>query len=392
MLRSRLALAFGLLVVFGCTVNVPVDPTQWGDAVDQFVTRAQDQFAEMFRDPLGNHPYPWLIGGDADSIYYATDVGDIRINFAGRSNDLVMPGLLGPSNIYQIVDGQRQLLNPLLPTGTVTGLSTDGTWIVYVFVPDAINSGITRLVSAGVGPGVPERTLFETVPADVQLVRPDLLVNEGRVAFAVMAGADAILPEQLRVLDLRPTSPTAPVVIEADEIGGFDLRGNAFAYVARTASGVQLRLRDLADNSETLIATLESSNPGIASSVAVFLTPNKVVWSEPVVGAGLTRVRAHDLPTNTNYTWLDSVTGDLRGATDAYVVMEESTDTRAGVTRLAIRRYDSEGAVMLVADFRADGLAGQTRVVGDRILYVNPSRRIVTVSLMGAGRHAYAPY
>ena len=311
------ALALGL--TSGCTVNVPFDPSQLGQGLGDLLNQAQNNLTNLVSDPFNSHPYPWLLGGDSETVYYATNLGDIRIKFRGPTTDIVIPGILGPSNIYQIVtDPQspyrgRELLQPLVVGGSLTGISTDGTWYAFVFVPEPNDPGPHHLVAGGVGIGVPQATVYEATAGE-QLIRADLVVNDAKVAFVVTSlTSDNGAPNQLRVHDLVPSSPLPPVVIEAEGIGAFDFKNERLAYVARadlgttTPSGtVQILLRDLATGVEKQIA---SYNAAVTDVVGVFLTANGVVWSETGAAGGQVRVRAYDTPTAVTRTWLDGVSG-----------------------------------------------------------------------------------
>ena len=72
--------------------------------------------------------------------------------------------------------------------------------------------------------------------------------------------------------------------------------------------------------------------------------------------------------------------------------MQEAYTNNAGADRIAIRRYDTTGEMKEVADIRADGLAGQARIAGERAVFVNPSRNIVVAPLAGGSRKEYTPY
>lgn len=386
-MRSRagtIVVAIGALATAGCTVEAPFDPGQLVGGVDDLFQSVQDRVSELLADPLDSRPYPSLLGGDSERIFYATNLGDIRIKFRGPTNDLVLPGLLGPSNLYRIQDGQRELLRPLIPAGALSGLGTDGQYVVYVFVLDAERPGLHRLVAGELGGGR-DRTLLEVEP-DAAVILPPLAVHEGRVACVVsdwQAGTAA-----LRVLDLASGAEVATV--EQADFASFDLRAGRLVYAAPAGgTSIAITLRSLGTGAETGVATVD---PGPAGWLKVLLTDNKVVWAEPV-GGGLSRIVAYDIPAGTTRVWVDAVAGELAGAHDDFFVTQETIFPASGrPERIAIRRYDSAGRSRVLADFRAHGLAGQARILGNRVVFVNAQRRIVAVPLTGGGRTSYAAY
>ncbi len=107
----------------------------------------------------------------------------------------------------------------------------------------------------------------------------------------------------------------------------------------------------------------------------------------------MSRIRAYDIPTGTTRLWADDVIGDLTGATDDFFITEQYvTNSPEGADRIVLRRYDAEGRAVKLADFRAQGLAGQSRILGDRAAWVNPERRILLQPLAGGDRTRFDPY
>jgi len=127
---KRVALVGVVLIgLTGCTIDVSDDATGVLGELVQLVENAQDNIDALLANPLDSDPYPVLMGGDSARIFYATNLGDIQLNFKGRTNDIVFPGLVGPSNVYRIQDGERELLRPLVLAGGMSGLATDGEYV-----------------------------------------------------------------------------------------------------------------------------------------------------------------------------------------------------------------------------------------------------------------------
>lgn len=83
----------------------------------------------------------------------------------------------------------------------------------------------------------------------------------------------------------------------------------------------------------------------------------------------------------------------MAGAADEYFVTEEYTSSgRSGVERIVVRQYDQAGEEKRLATFRADGLAGQTQIIGDQAAWVNPERRVTLAPLSGGGRTQFRPF
>lgn len=375
MRRSGFALALVGLLAVGCTVDSPVDPAGLLEGWAGISEQVGNRLADLVADPLGNRPYPVLVGGDSARIFYATNLGDVRVRFSGPTDDLVIPGILGPSNLYRIVDGERELLQPLVPAGALSGLTTDGQWIACIVVPD-LEAPTTEVRVAQVW-GEPF-TIYAAPEGDVVL--PPLAISAGRVAFMTVdieTGAAT-----LRVLAIEGAAEVARV----ETVGAFDLLSDRLAYAIEADGGGAIVLHDLAVDEATELAR----GSGLAGA-NVYLTNNAVVWGVES-GEGHTAVSAYDLPTATVRVWADAADGTLTGAADGFFVTEEEQERSTTSYRIVVRAYDDEGTARELARFRAHGLAGQATIFGRRVAFVNAERRIVTALPTGEDRESYAPF
>lgn len=378
----------GLFLNAGCNVNVPVDPNDLLSPIGSAIDAAQDSLAGAVADPLGSKPFPVILGGDETRVFYATNLGDVRLNFPGPTSDIVLPGLLGPSNLYRFDQAprNRELLRPLLPSGTYTGLATDGRYVVMVRVKDLERAEMSIEVLDLTTHQT--RTLFD--PAEepsYTATASRVTVYDGRVAFLLIDVDGG--PELIHIIDLDGLDPM--VEIESPRLGSFVLRADRLVYVATDDAGVtQLRVRDLTAREETIL------DPAIRvdypDQVRLVASHNRVVWAQPV-GLDRWRISAYDLITGETSIIAESVSGMLAGATDTHVITEEYFTERPGAaTRIRVMRYDADGGVRKLADFRADGLAGQTTVIGNRAAWVNPEREIVLAPVAGGDRTSFRPY
>lgn len=368
----------------GCTVEAPFDPLTVVGPLASAIESIQKEIENAVADPLDSRPFPVLIGGDSERIFYATNLGDIRITFPGRSNDLVVPGLLGPSNLYVHQGGERALLRPLVVGGTFSGAATDGEWVTYVQWIDQENAGPYRLLAGPIGlPGF-DTSVYEIEPA-AGWIYPLVDADAGRAAF-VTRELDVEL-DVLRVVDLGSRAVAAE--LSAAQVVSFDLKVNRLAWAERTAGEVIVRLRDLATGEDRTLATGIRADAG---EVDVFVTLNAVVWNEPT-SAGVSRVVSFDLLEGRQVVRADAIPGALAGATDTALVTQEYTQASlAAPRRITIRRHRPDEPDKVLAEFRADGLAGQARILGDRIVFVNRDRKVVVASLVGEGRTNFEPY
>ena len=371
-----------VLVASGCTIDVPFGlPTDGGGFFEQL----ESAFQNLVEDPLDTKPYPVLIGGDSKHVYYATSLTDVRINFSGRINDLVIPGFFGPSNLYVYADKQRELMRPLVPTGAYAMMATDGDYLTYVQITNLEDTPTTTLVAEVLGWDTSE-VIFDSDVADGELWPSveSLALANGRLAFVVTntpTGSD-----ELHVVDL--TGSEEPRVIESDWIVSIALRSDWLAYAEMVGYTTRVMLRDLSTDETTVLASDSRNDWG----TRVLLTDNAVVWSEWNQFDSV-RIVIYDIPTATTRVWIDAVGGMLTGATDDYFITEESVyNENTGVERIIVRRYDSEGQERKLADFRADGLAGQSCIIGDNAAWVNPDREVLLAPLAGGSRTSFRPF
>jgi hypothetical protein len=386
LMRHRLAWLTTACVLLsaGCTFDVPVDPAGFFASLPDPFAGLGEAVEKALSDPLGSKPFPVLVGGDSERIFYATNLGDTRFNFAGPSNDIVIPGLLGPSNLYKYENNQRQMIHPLVPAGLFSGLTTDGVHAVYLAFSESEPPLPTRVVihdSLLVEP----RVLFDVTELDPSGFVMAPAVDDGRVAFFIdsMDGSGTTL----RIEDVYGEQSARE--IDVGHGWAFDLKGRQLVYEVRAADSSQLVLLDLStEEATTTVLELGSSN----SVDGVFLTNNLVVWSEwSDFGGG--RIRAYEMASGTTHTWADLVAGRLTGAADTHFLTEESVIGDNGITeRTVIRLHEVGGRERKLADFRRTGLSGQSRILGDRAVFVNPDRRIVTVPLSGGDRKSFKPF
>lgn len=371
-----LALLIPVLTFSGCTLEAPLDPADVGGDFAAFLNQLGRRVENAVRNPLDQKLNPQLLGGDSTRIFYATNLGDVRITFPGPTNDWVIPGVLGPSNLYVYHEGERRLLRPLVPAGALSRLDFDGDSVVFVL---SHNIGTPQFTEQVIVSG----SLFDhfkllEVPLSDGVFITDLEISGGRVAVLLAALADGV-SDELRLYDLA--APESPILFTAQRIEQVALRGDRLAYVA---DGERIVLYDH-------ITRTTTEFPAGDSPTDVTLTDNHVVWGQ-LRPNGARAVYAYAIPTGTMTLWADAVDGRIAGATDEYFITETSTIGRNNVTwRIVIRRYDSTGAAKTLADFRADGLAGQTMVMGDRVVFVNAEARIVVVPFQGGGRFNFRP-
>lgn len=376
----------GLVFVCGCNFNVPVDPSDLFQPIDNLIDDIDNTFNDLVTDPFNSNPYPVLVGGDNARVYYTTNIGDTRINFPGATSDVVIPGFAGPSNLYQFASRRRELIRPLIPGGSFLGLATDGQRIAYISVSDLENVN-QKIVVADVNSLESEVIYDEIADESTKVLTSDLAMDDGRLAFVLINVDDA--SQRLRIEDLTGLEPATE--LEARSFWRFQLRGDRLAYVAESEGGtVDLLLRNLSTNETAVVA------PGLRAEfpvdVQLALTDNFVVWSEPNFEDS-DRVMAYNIVDGTTTVWADSVIGILAGANDEHFVTEEFVERYPdAANKYKVRRYDLNGSVRVLAEFRADGLAGQTTVIGDRAAWVNPERKVVLAPLAGGDRTIFEPF
>lgn len=377
-----------LLWPAGCSLDVGADLSGLGGGLGDALDDIGSSVENILEDPFGNNPGPVLVGGDRERVLYATNIGDIEIRFRGRTNDIVIPGYLGPSNVYQFRDKKRELLRPLVFSGSFLGLTTDGEDLAYISVSEA-GGGFPKAVWVGALGGLTQTAVFdEREDENLLLVSGQIALDRGRVAFLVddlEAGTTT-----LRVVDTREAGGDREFI--ADVIGQFRFKGDRLAFLQRSAADgtVQLVLVNLAlDEAKILAPDIRAE---FVDEVALFLTDNAVVWAEPSA-ADLFRVSRYDVPTAVTRVWSDAVEGRLAGASDDFFVTEQFIERFPdAANQITVRRYNGEGAVKTLATFRADGLAGQAMLLGDRAAWVNDDKEIVLAPLSGGERTIFAPF
>lgn len=382
----RLLLPVGMVLTAACNFNVPFDPSQISQPIDNLVNGINDVIDDSLADPLGAKPFPVLIGGDNQRVLYATNLTDSRINFPGPTNDIVVPGFTGPSNLYQFASRQRDLIRPLIPGGTFLGLTTDGEYVAFVSASGEPDPGLRVLASRV--ESLELETIYNDAFESLAVLPLQLALSDGRLVFALYDQNNDSY--RLRVEDLTGAEPT--LELELVELGGFELRGDRLVYVARDEFGfVNVVVRDLATNAEATIA--ENIRVDSTFEVAIAVAANRVVWSAPASGDSTSRVSSYDLTDGTTRTITESAVGTLSGANDEYFLTQEYIERLPQAADLyKVRRYDENGNTKVLAEFRADGLAGQTRVVGDRAAWVNPDREVVLAPLAGGDRTIFEPF
>jgi hypothetical protein len=383
---SRVALLVvvsALLVLAGCTIDVPFGaPTG-----DDLFSGIQSRLENLLEDPLRTHPFPVLVGGDDEHVYYATSLTDVRINFRGPTNDVVIPGFLGPSNLYVYQGGKRELLRELVPAGAATGLTTDGRFLVY-FRFSGLDMAFPeyQVVASSLGDGT-ENVIFDSADAETETLSPTLTaLAGGRVALA-LSRTDAAA-STIRVVDLTGLEAVREIELPGLYVDSLALTTDYLAYASTDSLLTSIVLYDLRTDAPLTVASEIRDCYG----PRVFLTANMLVWSEPPE-AGPAPVKAYDLAAGATRLWTESTAGELVGASDSWLVTEEWVyNDSTGAERIAVHRYDQDGGHTKLAEFRADGLAGQTCIIGDYAAWVNPDRQVVLAPLAGGSRKIFQPF
>lgn len=382
-LSVLLSAAF-LLTGLACNVDLSFDPSEALSEFNDGVREAGRAIEQAVRDPLDADPFPVLIGGDDQRLYYATNLGDIRINFDGPSNDIVVPGFFGPSNLYRLQDEERRLLRPLVFGSTFVGMATDGRWVAWLTNADDVH-GPFSLVVTDVR-SLDEEVIYPGIASsNFAIVPSNLALDDGRLVYIVNnKDTDQDL---IRMEDLENRTPGRDVAT-AGQVISFDLRAFRLAFIHGPEDG---------PNRLTLVNLVTRESQVLAEGIAkgrsrVVFSANRLVWSEPLTD-GLFRVRAYDFVDDTQRTLHESAVGLLVGATDDVFATEQLRPHRdRPYSKVFIRRYEEDGREREMADFRADGLAGQTLVAGQRMIWVDPDRRIVIHDLITGDREDYKPF
>lgn len=232
----------------GCTIDVPIGDLS---GVGQFLNDLQNTFGRLVEDPLETRPYPVLIGGDSQSVFYATSLTDVRLNFRGRANDVILPSPIGPSNLYVYRDGQRELLRPLILTGAFYGLTTDGARVAYIRTDVPEDYPVFRLVVSDLATEQ-EQVFFdssEETGAFAGVAQPLALAN-GRLAMTLYKPDE--LTAFIRVFDLRNVEPEREFTSEY--FSSVALRGDLLAYAEQQGSTDRIVLVNLSTDQSTVIA------------------------------------------------------------------------------------------------------------------------------------------
>lgn len=368
-----------LVVCAGCTLDLPLNPgnNPLADLIDDF----QSGFQDLIEDPLDTRPFPVLFGGNSQHVYYATSLTDVKINFAGPANDIVLPSFVGPSNLYKYEEKERELIEPLILSGAYYGMETDGQYVAYIRLAEIDPAVSFQVIALKVGGG--ESVVYDSAADDTSLYWSDLALADGRLAFTIYDAATDT--SRIRIVDLTNDDPAQD--IETDAVLSLALRGNRLAYVE---GGTETRvvLRDLATDDSLVVA------PDVRSDYypRVYLTNNHLVWDEPFA-TGVTRIAQHDLTTGAASVRFDAAAGTLVGATDDFSLTEERRyNPSNGVTRIHVWRYGTDESEQRLASFRADGLAGQTQIIGPWAAWVNPDRQVILAPLTGGERRQFRPF
>jgi hypothetical protein len=327
-------------------------------------------------DPLESRPFPKLIGGDSQRIYYATNLGDVRIRFPGPTNDLVLPGLLGPSNLYEHHDRERALLRPLILAGALSSLTTDGDSVAYVWNTGIDGGNVTQQLRLGGLFAATDRTVLETPTPDGEVVT-DVGLASGRLAI-LLGATDGSGRSRILIQSTFSDTPTAD--ISTAFVLSFDLRDTRLAYTVATDIGGELHLANIATGEDRVIASSDRPLP------QVFLSNNFVIWSDS------TGIMAHEIATAANFVWSDAVDGQLVGANDTYFITQRIQRRDSGAAVVVVERHEPGGKSRTLADFADDGRAGQAQVMGERVVFVNADRKIVVVPLNGDDRFNFEPF
>ncbi|MBN2559882.1 MAG: hypothetical protein JXQ75_03005 [Phycisphaerae bacterium] len=382
MRKGRLSLALGLLL-----------------AVSACDETSLSQIAGLLEDPLGTQPYPVIIGGDDAQVFYATNLGDITFRFPGLTYDTVLPGFLGPSNVYQFTKKKPELIRALVPAGptdptAMTKVVTDGRYVAYacsLSQAPLFKNDILVVEDLWLFGPLNPRVVFDREGRDDLDFGSDMVLDSGRLVFAVRDDTNHV--SQIHVEDLTGADPTREIEV-GEFVWSLALRGNLLVHTENNEGQHRVVLRDLATDEVTLLA---DDARFLASDV--FLTANSVVWAESVYSSETSRVMAWDVPTATRSVWSDSVLGELAGATDDFLLTQEqiaygppivNPDNKADM--IIVRRYDRDGKSRKLAEFRWTGLSGQAQVIGNRAAWVKPNRKIVLAPLDGGDRTTFKPF
>lgn len=376
-----------ILTTTACNLDIPLNPASLGRPVTNFFNDLEESADRAVADPFEVRPFPRLIGGNNRDVFYATNLADVRIDFAGPTNDLILPGIPGPSNLYayDTQNRERDLINPFIPTGVFftpfANLATDGEFVAYAITSD---TGI-RIEAGRVGQSAD--IVFQSTEDGQRVSSLDLALDDGQLAFQIFdAETDTFA---IRVIDLLRDNDARDIPTEGTV--RLDLRDDLLAFFVETESRTtRIELFDLVTGESTIIA--DDVRLDLRLENNIYITDNLVVWDE-ATASGLNRISAYDIPTDTSFVWADGVAGRLAGATDDFFIMEE-TEFRLprNPDRIFVRRFDAEGQMRTLARFPREGLAGQTAVVGQFVAWVNPERQVILAPIAGGDRLSFKPF
>lgn len=391
--RAIVPVVASLCFVASCDIDVPVNPNAIFIPIERVVDGLQQGLQDALSDPLGSKPFPVLIGGDGDRVFYATNLGDVRLNFRGPANDFVMPGFFGPTNVYEYSEGTVKLNRPFVlvgPAGRVGGLVADGTVVAYLASLDADFLSYDAIVVDDLGAGgvaLTRRFIYERKDGEFLSSWGALALDARRLAYDVADWGSGDF--RIEIASLDGSEPVQVIATEGS--AKLRLQGDWLAYTEFGTDRTRVLLHNLASGEVSVVS--ENVLLPAYFEHELFLSGNSVVWNESAASPELSRIMAYDIPSATTRLWADDVIGDLTGATDDFFITEQYVNNfPEGADRIVLRRYDADGKTVKLADFRADGLAGQSRILGDRAAWVNPERRILLQPLGGGDRTRFDPY
>lgn len=388
---QRLMVLLGIfgLTAAGCNVEAPFDPGRVIGNIAENIADTERAIGNALADPLEADPFPVLLGSSSARVFYATNLTDIRVRFRGPTNDIVIPGILGPTNLYsyETQREKRQLLRPLAPSFASDGINaidTDGDYVAFVSITGLRTSDPHMVLDAGTVFSETSRLFDASLRAD-ELVFPHLVVDNGRLAYILVNRVTQ--RDRLRVVDLTAVDPTWQ--FSADRVGDFEMSHERLVYVVQDGGVISVIFRDLRMGAEIALAV--DIRATSVEDINVAIANNTIVWSEPL-SDGPSRIMAYDVPTGETWVWVDAVDGRLAGASDTHFVTQQRIIRVNKDDKIEIRRYDAEGKSKELADFSADGQAGQARVLGNFAAWVNPKREVVLSPLTGGDKIKFDPF
>ena len=382
----------GLLafLVAGCTVDAPFDPGRALDSllgdVSGLLSGLSGDINNLAGDPLDSNPFPVLVGGAADKLYYLTNLGDVRLRYRGPTNDTVFPGLLGPSNLFEYANGERRLARPFIAAGAFSSVVTDGVRIAYATAA-RLEQPVRVTINAGfLGSTNPADEIVFDSDADARHFLPGTLsIASERVVFGLFDPVNRQFA--VRVVDLA--QPERATEFSTHWPTRTALRGDLLMYAEWPgAQEARITLRNLATDETTVVT--DSWTAGDPSDVA--LTANTVVYAARA-GGEPAAIYQYDMRSGATDLLATGVEGRLAGASDDYFLIQDHYYASNDITgRISIVRYDRAGNHKELADFRAQGRAGQAQIAGDNAVWVNKDREIIIAPLSGGNRTTVKPF